>query len=77
VLIATHSEKAIRYERLSQRPVRPLTKEEVENRDFLEIAMIEKGGPIAIADYHIINNSDTDHLFTELETIFKRLTSLS
>lgn len=73
VLIATHSEKAIRYERLAQRPVRPLTKEEVEKRDFLEIAMIEKGGPIAIADYHIINNSGTDHLYKELDSIFKKI----
>lgn len=73
LLIATHSEKAIRYERLAQRPVRPLTKEEVEKRDYLEISMIEKGGPIAIADYHIINNSSTDHLYSELDDIFTRI----
>lgn len=74
VLIATHSEKAIRYERLAQRPVRPLAKEEVEMRDYLEIAMIEKGGPIAIADYHILNNSGTDHLYKELDNIFSKTT---
>jgi dephospho-CoA kinase len=73
ILIATHSEKAIRYERLAQRPVRPLTKEEVEKRDFLEIAMIEKGGPIAIADYHIINNKDEAYLYSELNGIVQRI----
>lgn len=72
VLIATHSEKAIRYERLANRPIRPLTKEEVEKRDFLEIAMIEKGGPIAIADYHILNNKDEEYLYNTLDDIIKR-----
>lgn len=73
VLIATHSEKGIRYERLAQRPVRPLTKEEVELRDYQEIGRIEKGGPIAIADYHIINNNGTDYLYSELDSIFKKI----
>ena len=73
VLIATHSEKAIRYERLAKRPVRPLTKEEVEKRDFLEIAMIEKGGPIAIADHHILNDKDETFLYSQLDHIVKKI----
>ena len=58
VVIAIHTDKKIRYERLSQRAFRPLSKAEVDFRDYAEIENIEKGGPIAIADYHIINNSE-------------------
>lgn len=58
ILLAIHVNKSIRYERLSQRKIRPLTKEEVDYRDYSEIENIEKGGPIAIADYHIINNGE-------------------
>ena len=72
ILIATHTEKKIRYERLSNRQIRPLKKEEVDKRDFLEITMIEKGGPIAIADFHILNNAETHHLYKEIDSLFRR-----
>ena len=58
VVVAIHSDKEVRYARLSQREFRPLSKAEVDGRDYAEIENIEKGGPIAIADYHIINNSE-------------------
>ncbi len=72
VLIANHSERLIRYERLKNRPVRPLQPAEVDQRDLLEIQMIEKGGPIAIADYHVLNNSSEDDLYTQLDRIANR-----
>ena len=50
IVVAIHSDKALRYERLAQRKFRPLTKTEVDRRDYTEIENIEKGGPIAIAD---------------------------
>ena len=56
VLLAIHSPKKLRYHRLGLREVRPLTPAEVDERDFLEIKNIEKAGPIAAADYHIIND---------------------
>ncbi len=69
VLIANHSERIIRYERLRNRPVRPLQPEEVDQRDLLEIQMIEKGGPIAIADYHVLNNTSEEDLYTQLDRV--------
>jgi Dephospho-CoA kinase len=66
VVIAIHTNKDIRYKRLSQRGFRPLNKEEVDFRDYAEIENIEKGGPIAIADYHIINNYEMSVLKEDL-----------
>lgn len=63
VAIATNSE--LRYERLSTREIRPLTRDEAVSRDHSEIENLAKGGPIAIADYYIVNNSDLDSLKAE------------
>ena len=62
IVIAIHTDKEIRYERLSLRTFRPLSKAEVDFRDYAEIENIEKGGPIVIADYHIINNCEVSVL---------------
>ncbi len=51
-----------RYERLKNRPVRPLSASEASGRDIAEIENLEKGGPIAIADYYIINNGTKEEL---------------
>ena len=59
-VIAIVADKKLRYERLSVRDVRPLTKEEAINRDIAEIENIAKAGPIAYADYYIDNNHDLD-----------------
>lgn len=68
-LVATHCPRDIRYERLAARNRRPLNKNEVDQRDYFEIMNLEKGGPIAIADYHIINDSDLKSLHEAIEAI--------
>jgi dephospho-CoA kinase len=72
VVIAVHSEKKLRYQRLGIREVRPLTPQEVDKRDYTEIKNIEKAGPIAIADYHLLNNGTVEELETQIKTIFDR-----
>lgn len=42
VVIAVHATKEIRYTRLQTRKVRPLTREQVDARDYAEIENIEK-----------------------------------
>jgi len=73
ILIAVHSDRRLRYERLACREVRPLTRQQVDERDFNEINNIEKAGPIAIADYHLLNNGTEKELEAQVEEIFKRL----
>lgn len=68
-VVAIISDKAIRYERLAHRSVRPLTKEEAESRDVAEIERLEKGGPIAIADFAVLNNGSTRELHRQIDRI--------
>ncbi len=73
VLVAIHSPKKLRYRRLGTRETRPLSPREVDERDFLEIKNIEKAGPIAIADYHIINDGDFQNMYRQIDTIFSQI----
>jgi dephospho-CoA kinase len=73
VVVALACSRRLRYERLSQRSVRPLTPQEAEERDWREIDYLEKGGPIAIADYTLVNDYDTDTLLSNLNTLIQSL----
>lgn len=66
-VVAIVAPKHLRHRRLAERPVRPLTAAQANDRDWSEIENLEKGGPIAIADHTIINHKDMDHLYTQLD----------
>ena len=66
-------DKDIRKERIAIRPTRALDSAGVDKRDYTEIENIEKAGPIAIADYYIINNSDMDNLYSQCESIYTKI----
>ena len=72
VVVAIVAPRMLRYQRLANRLERPFTPAEAEQRDYQEIERLEKGGPIAIADYTLINDGSevelvqaVDRLFTE------------
>lgn len=69
-VLAIYTTKSIRYERLGRREFRPLTEEEARSRDLSEIENLDKGGPIAYADYTLINDSSLDELNNKLEVLF-------
>lgn len=71
--IAVHASPRIRHQRLLTREVRPLSKEQARSRDYAEIENIEKGWPIALSDYHIINEQSTDDLRKQVEAILKKI----
>jgi dephospho-CoA kinase len=73
VCIAIHSTKSLRYKRLSTRTYRPLTREEIDFRDMAELKNIEKGWPIALADFHIINDGSIKELHSKIEEILSRI----
>jgi len=73
VVIAIYANRHLRYERLKNRPERPLTREEAEDRDFKEIENLEKGGPIAIADYTLLNNGSSGELTGNLDELLDSL----
>jgi dephospho-CoA kinase len=68
-VVATVTPKHVRKQRMANRPHRPLTPEQVDQRDWAEIENIEKGGPIAIADYYVMNDESTEHLQKQIDTI--------
>jgi dephospho-CoA kinase len=66
-VVAVVTPKHLRHHRLTQRPIRPLTEAEANQRDWAEIENLEKGGPIAIADHYIMNNGDLDHFHRQID----------
>ena len=73
IVVAITAPRWQRYERLSSRPERPLTAEEARLRDFQEIENLEKGGPIAIADYTLLNDGDKAALKMALDQLLAEL----
>lgn len=70
-VVAIFCPKHLRHRRLANRPTRPLTEAEAAKRDYAEIEHLEKGGPIAIADYTIINNGSYDAFYEQIDKVLK------
>jgi len=68
-VVAVWSSPKTRYARLASRSGRRLTVEEAASRDIAEIENIAKGGPIAMADFTIINESSLENLRKEAQRI--------
>ena len=64
---------ATRYARLSKRKVRPLNTEEAAGRDKAEIENVNKGGPIAMADFTILNELSLESLKQATEKVVAAL----
>lgn len=67
--VAVWAPAATRHGRLAHRTERPLTLQEAINRDREEIENINKGGPIAMADFTIINEASLEELEKETERV--------
>lgn len=75
--VAMYTTRSMRYARLSQRPDRPLSVEQAERRDYAEIENVEKGGPIAMADYTIVNDGTEKELFQAIDKLLPTLYTAS
>jgi dephospho-CoA kinase len=72
-LVAVWSSPQTRYERLATRSSRRLTPEQAASRDKTELENLAKGGPIAMADFTIVNESSRQDLIREAERIVSLL----
>lgn len=72
-VIAIVTPKHERKKRMAKRPERPMTAQEMDERDWAEIENLEKGGPIAIADYFIHNDKDIDWLHSQLDSVLRHV----
>lgn len=66
-LLAVYTQPELRFSRLNQRTTRPLTEIETKFRDQAEIENLHKAGPIALADYLVLNNSSISDLHFQLD----------
>jgi dephospho-CoA kinase len=82
-VLAIFSPPTIRYNRLVNRSsevkddpklrYRSFTLDEAKSRDYAEIENIEKGGPIAMADFTIVNVGNMDEVIEKTTQIIKEL----
>ncbi|MBQ8718552.1 MAG: AAA family ATPase [Clostridia bacterium] len=72
-VVAVMTDRALRYARLTNRPVRPLTREQAVARDYSEIENLAKGGPISIADRFITNNGGRDEFRASIMAVIDEL----
>ena len=73
IIVAIWASPATRHQRLTTRGERPLTADQAASRDREEIENSSKGGPIAMADFTIINESSLEDLERETERVLSVL----
>lgn len=71
--VAVVADKDIRYKRGVARPERPFQLDEIKERDRSEIENLEKGGPIAAADYYILNNGTIEDMEARIKEILDKV----
>ena len=71
--IAIVVDKKIRYKRVAARPDRSFDTAAIRERDRSEIENLEKGGPIAAADYYILNNGSVADVEKRMDEILKEI----
>lgn len=78
IVISIYAPPEMRYNRLANRIMsesdkelrhRPIPREDAKKRDHSELETIEKGGPIAMADFTVLNTGTQEELLLELERI--------
>ncbi len=85
VLIAVYAPPSLRHQRISKRKIsqsdrklrnRPFTKKEAAGRDETQLANLNMGPSIAMADYTVLNTKDKKFLHSQLKEILRHLCSL-
>ena len=65
--------KALRHFRVGKRPERSFNTKEIQERDRSEVENLEKGGPIAMADYYVLNDDSVAKLHNDVDVILDRI----
>lgn len=71
--LAVVVDKKIRYDRVARRPGRSFDGTAIRERDRSEIENLEKGGPIAAADYYVLNNGTIEELCDDVDKVLKEI----
>jgi dephospho-CoA kinase len=68
-VLAIYASSATRISRMANRPVRPLTADELQSRDYSQIENLHQAGPIARADWTVVNEGTLQDLFLNIDKI--------
>lgn len=71
--VAIVVDKKLRYKRVEQRTDRSFGAAAIRERDRSEIENLEKGGPIAAADYYVLNNGSVEDLTARVDAILQEI----
>ena len=72
-VLAIYASPELRISRLINRPIRPLNREDVISRDYSQIANLHQAGPIARADWTIVNEGTKEELQQNIDSILEKL----
>lgn len=72
-VLAICSSPETRIKRLANRPIRPLSREDFISRDYSQIENLHQAGPIARADYTVINEGTKEELNKQIDKIIEKL----
>jgi dephospho-CoA kinase len=75
-VVAIHAPAERRRLRLRNRPLRPLSSEQMEQRDLLELEQLEKGKLLALADYHLVNNDLPEVLESDVSSLMQLIAAV-
>lgn len=75
ITVAIAAPRAKRWQRVVARKDkhRRYTQEQIQQREIAEIENLEKGGPIAYADYTLVNNKTPQFLYQQLEDVLAEI----
>lgn len=73
LLVCVYSRPKTRYARLKKREFRPMDEETTRERDKAQIENLHQGGPIAIADFLVINEGSLDEMYKELDKVMEMI----
>lgn len=68
--IAVHTSTDVRHKRLKKRKFRGMDKKTAMSRDYSHIEKLDVGGPIALADFHVLNDGTVRELKKVLDNIY-------
>jgi len=74
-VLAVYSSPEARYGRLTNRRERPYSREDAQSRDYSQIENLAQAGPIAMADFTVVNTKDVNYLRSQLDEVINNLSN--
>ncbi|MFH1106026.1 MAG: AAA family ATPase [Candidatus Aenigmatarchaeota archaeon] len=72
-VVAVYASPKTRQKRLGKRKIRPLTPRECASRDYAQIEKLKTGGPIASADFTIVNEGMLGDLKKSVSAVIRKI----